>query len=119
MVRLTTNVQEVAQGIRRLGVAGPIDSTTYDLFEDALRALIEDGPRCVQVDLARVPQISSVGAAVLMNASAMAEESDVALTFHNVGPSVQKVLELLGMAEGISLSAEPPPEPPGPASRPA
>lgn len=69
------------------------------------------GCRELEIDLAGVPSMGSVGLSVLLGVRRWALQRGIALRLRGVQPSVWRVVELAGLAQLFTSAVEPPPAP--------
>ncbi|MDQ7905533.1 STAS domain-containing protein [Phytohabitans sp. ZYX-F-186] len=98
-------------------VAGDLDHSTRDAFDDAVRAVLTGHPGSIVLDLTAVPFVSSEGAAGLVETSHRSAAIHCRLT---IMPSrtVERRLDLLGLTQVLNLSPATPPAAPTPRGRP-
>jgi anti-sigma B factor antagonist len=90
-------------GVIRLAVAGEIDMTTGDRFNDTLRqALKEPDLGQLLVDIAELQFMDSNAVAVLARTQRTAAERGIAFGIVNARGPVRHVLEMLGVYELLS-----------------
>ncbi len=90
-------------GVTCLAVAGEVDMTTGELFQETLtHALYEPGVTRVLLDTAPLRFIDSNGVAVLIKARRSAEEQGIAFGIVNAHGVVRSVLEMLGVYDVLA-----------------
>lgn len=94
-------------GLALVTVEGEVDLTTADAVRDAIVAAIDDWhPTEVQVNLAAVPFMDSMGISALLAGYRAAAEADAAFRVVAASPGLVSVLRLTGLLE--ILGYEPP-----------
>lgn len=96
----------VAEDRRRVRIAlvGEIDIATADLVLPAVTNAVQThAPRQVDVDLAAVGFMASVGVTALLQSQAYAAESDCRLVVTNPTPMVYEVLRLTGLLQVFGI----------------
>jgi anti-sigma B factor antagonist len=90
-------------GVTRLAVAGEVDMTTGELFEQTLTGALDDpGLTRLLLDVAPLRFIDSNGVAALVKARRIADRQGVSFGLVNARGSVRSVLEMLGVYEMLA-----------------
>ena len=96
---VTVDQLETAVVVR---AAGEVDSTTAKQLEEPLLRAAEKG--AVQLDLAKVPYMSSAGLRVLILAAKALQKRGERLRIINVAPQIDNVLKLAGFTSFMDIS---------------
>jgi anti-sigma B factor antagonist len=92
-------------------VRGDLDGLTALQLESFLAGRALAGCRELEIDLAGVPSIGSIGLSALLGVRRWALQRGIALRLGGVQPSVWRVFELAGLDEVFAGPAEPPAAP--------
>lgn len=96
---VTVDQLETAVVVR---AAGEVDGTTAQQLEEPLLRAAEKG--AVQLDLAKVPYMSSAGLRVLILAAKALQKRGERLRVINVAPQIYNVLNLAGFTSFMDIS---------------
>lgn len=106
-------VQARSQGSTRiLAVSGELDLAAAASVEEELNAALETATQLIVVDLETLDFIDSTGLSVLVRAQQRAREAGLELGLINPGAQVERLLNLTGLSERLTLT-ESLPEGPG------
>jgi anti-sigma B factor antagonist len=86
-------------------VEGEVDIATAPLLHDALFDAIASQASCVVADLGRVDFMDSSGIHVIIRANNAAFEHGAELILRAPRPNVARVIELVGLAESLTVEA--------------
>lgn len=90
-------------GVVRLAVAGEVDMTTGDCFQQTLLAVLaEPGVRRLVLDVGGLRFVDSNGVGVLVKVQRAADERDIGFGIVNATGPVRGVLEMLGVYEMLA-----------------
>jgi anti-anti-sigma factor len=92
-------------------VRGDLDGLTALQLESFLAARPLAGCRELEIDLAGVPSIGSIGLSVLLGVLRWSLQRGIALQLRGVQPSVWRVVELAGLDQVFTGATEPPSAP--------
>jgi anti-anti-sigma factor len=98
---------EQSDGLARIRLAGELDMSGRERFEQALTAAASHGSRAIHVDLSHVVFMDSSALAVLLGAHDRAQRAAAKLIVRGAGGEVWRLLELAGASdvfEGANLT---------------
>ena len=99
---LDVTVEQLEIGVV-VHAAGSVDSNTAQQLEDPLLRAAENS--AVQLDLAKVPYMSSAGLRVLLLAAKALQKRGERLRVINVAPQIYNVLNVAGFTSFIDISS--------------
>jgi stage II sporulation protein AA (anti-sigma F factor antagonist) len=88
-------------------VGGELDLSSSAALEEELARALASGAPCVVVDLRKVEFIDSTGLGVLVKAHQQAREADQDFGLVQGGPQVQRLLNLTGLSERLTVADTP------------
>lgn len=105
-LKITTHEKSVS--VFEVSLTGRLDSETHQQLEAAFDLLFESSPRAIQLDLAGLEYISSIGLRVILLAMKRLKPTGGKLVIVRAQPQVQKVFEIVKLlpAEHIFVSTE-------------
>ena len=102
---LTTSVL-YDDGIALVSLAGELDLTVGPLLDAAVSQVLDDGLRCVLLDLDALRFCDSSGLSALLRASRRVREAGGTCVVAAARGPVQRLLELTSMEQTLQLSQE-------------
>ena len=102
MSDLDVTVEQLEIGVV-VRAAGEVDGTTAQQLEDPLLRAAEKG--AVQLDLAKVPYMSSAGLRVLILAAQALQKRGERLRIINVAPQIYNILNVAGFTSFMDISS--------------
>lgn len=102
---LTTSVL-YDDGIALVSLAGELDLTVAPLLDAALSHVLDDGMRCVLLDLDALEFCDSSGLGALLRASRRVREAGGTCVVAAARGPVQRLLDLTSMEQTLQLSPE-------------
>ncbi len=88
-----------------LHVVGSVDGNTASQLQEPLLRAAEDPKSAVQIDLAKVPFMSSAGLRVLLLAAKALQKRSERLQLVNVPPHIYNVLNIAGFTSFIDVKS--------------
>jgi anti-anti-sigma factor len=92
-------------------VRGDLDGLSALQLESFLAGRLVVGCRDLEIDLAGVPSMGSIGVSTLVGVRRWALQRGIALRLRGVQPSVWRVFELAGLDQLFTAAGEPPAAP--------
>jgi anti-sigma B factor antagonist len=94
------------QGATLMRLKGNLDAHTYPSLETALSGLYSKGSYAIVVDMSDLDYMASAGVGVLIGALSRTRENRGDVLLMNLQPSVEGVLEVLGLREMFNIVAD-------------
>ena len=91
---LDIQTTDKGDGLYEIRLAGRIDTATHGQLEQAINAVFESPVRGVQLDLADVDYVSSMGLRAVMIGMKRANKEGAKLVLSNARPHVKKVFDI-------------------------
>ena len=101
--RFVVATEQHDSGARVVSVMGEVDPATAPALEQTLRAVAEDRPGEVIIDLSGCSFFDSTGLHALASTSARLRDSDTPLSIVLSNPSVLRVFEITGFDEQFAM----------------
>ena len=87
------SIQPREQGVFTIAISGPLDATTYALFEEKLQPVLVRSTHMIILDMKDVNYISSLGIGSIFKALKTMKGNGGQIALANVQPQIRKVFE--------------------------
>ena len=95
-----------SRGAMLMRLKGNLDAHTYPSLENALSGIYSKGSYSIVVDMSDLDYMASAGVGVLIGALSRTRENRGDILLMNPQPSVEGVLELLGLRDLFNIVAD-------------
>lgn len=86
-----------------MALSGRMDATTVNQFDEAYRALVAEGKKCVLVDMGELAYISSAGLRSILTFVKLLKSSGGTLVFCALQPMVSEVFRISGFSSMLAV----------------
>jgi anti-anti-sigma factor len=104
---LKVSVNRKEPGVFHLTIFGPIDSTTYTMFEREVAPFLNKSTKAIILNMEGVDYVSSLGIGAIFKVMKTMQEFEANLLVTNLQPQIKKVFDTVkAMPESIFRSIE-------------
>ena len=91
-------------GVRKVSLAGRLDSAGVDLIETRFGAVIVAGGKPTVVDMAEVAFLASLGVRMLLSTTRSLSQKGSKLALYGAQPQVLEVIETMGFQDIVPIA---------------
>lgn len=100
---LKVDVQQKAGRAYVVYPSGSLDSSTYNILEQEIDALLKKTPAMVVLDMEHLEYLSSAGVRVIFKTQKILKEGGGKLVFMNLQPQIRKVFDIINALPSLQV----------------
>lgn len=102
-MKLTVNIEKKTANAFVVFPEGSLDANTFPLFDEKTETVLEEKPKVVVFDLAKLEYLSSAGIRSILKFRKALTTKDGKTTFINLQPQIKKVFEIINALPSMQI----------------